>query len=192
MEWVDGVTLKDMLSSGTIDRRLCTKLICEICDALDYMHHAQVIHRDLKPENILVTNNGQNIKLIDFGLSEEDSRYEYRIPGGTVSYASPEQLSGLPVDSRSDIYSLGLVINEMAGGRYQRICARCLRRDPGQRYSSVREVRSAIIRKPVLVAGISIAAMIAITTVIVISVIASNKAADRAFEDVTQKIMELL
>ncbi len=102
-EWVEGVRLKELLSREAPDRKLSRKIISEICDALDYIHHAQVVHKDLKPENILITNNGSNVKLIDFGLSDQDSCYEYRIPGGTVCYASPEQLSGMPVDSRSDI-----------------------------------------------------------------------------------------
>ena len=192
MEWVDGVTLKELISSGTLDRRLCRKLICELCDALDYLHHAQVIHRDLKPENILVTNNGQNVKLIDFGLSEEDSCYEYRIPGGTVSYASPEQLTGMPVDNRSDIYSLGLIVREMSGRRYSGICAKCLRRDPAVRYASAGEVRAAVFRRPFLVASAIVAVVVAVVVAVFVVRYSVNRENDRIFEDVTREIMETL
>lgn len=192
MEWVDGVTLRELLSSAPLDGRLCRKLIRELCDALEYMHHAQVVHRDLKPENILVTNNGRNLKLIDFGLSDEDDCYECRIPGGTVSYSSPEQLAGLPVDSRSDIYSLGLIINEMAGRKYSRICSRCLRRNPDDRYASAGEVSSAVLRRPYFVAALCFAVIAAVAATALISVISSNRASDRIFENTTQEIMELL
>lgn len=192
MEWVDGVTLKDMISTVAMDRRLCRKLICELCDALDYLHHSQVIHRDLKPENILITNNGQNIKLIDFGLSEEDSCYELRIPGGTVSYASPEQLSGMPVDNRSDIYSLGLIIREMSGKRYSRIWARCLKRNPAGRYASAREVRDAVIRKPFLIAAAIVAVLVTVTVVTFAVHASLERKNDRIFEDITREIMETL
>ncbi|MDO5443370.1 MAG: serine/threonine-protein kinase [Bacteroidia bacterium] len=192
MEWVDGLSLRELLTSNTVDKRLCRKLILELCDALDYIHHAQVVHRDLKPDNILVTNNGQNVKLIDFGLSDEDSCYEYRIPGGTVSYASPEQLAGMPVDSRSDIYSLGLVINEMSGGKYPGICSRCLKRDPSGRYSSAKEVRDAIARRPYLIAAATAIGLIAIVVSVLAFASARNRQNDRIFEDATMEIMELL
>lgn len=192
MEWIDGVTLKELISLGTLDRHLCRKLICELCDALDYLHHAQVIHRDLKPENILITNNGQNAKLIDFGLSEEDSCYEYRIPGGTLSYASPEQLAGMPIDNRSDIYSLGLIIREMSGNRYSRICAKCLRRNPAGRYASAGEVRSAVIRRPFLIASAIMAVVLAVTVAFFAIRTSLNRENDRIFEDITREIMESL
>lgn len=192
MEWVDGVSLRELISSGSIDKRLCRKLIRELCDALDYMHHAQVVHRDLKPENILVTHNGQNVKLIDFGLSDEDSCYEYRLPGGTVSYASPEQLAGMPVDSRSDIYSLGLIVNEMSGGRYSRICARCLKRDPARRYASVREVRAAVAGRPYRLAAAVAGAVLVLAVAAAVFFSSRAGANDRIFEDATQEIMEML
>lgn len=192
MEWVDGMTLKEILSSGSLDKRLCKRLICELCDALDYMHHAQVIHRDLKPDNIMVTNNGQNVKLIDFGLSDEDSCYEYRVPGGTVSYASPEQLAGMPLDSRSDIYTLGLIINEISGGKYPRICSICLKRDPARRYSSVRDVRVAVVRKPFMTGVALVAAAMVVVAAVAVFCSVRSKDRDRIFEDATQEIMELL
>ena len=192
MEWVDGVTLRDLMSSGNIDRRLSRKLICELCDALDYLHHAQVIHRDLKPENILVTNNGQNVKLIDFGLSDEDDFFGYRIPGGTRSYASPEQLAGMPVDLRSDIYSLGVIIGELAGRRYSRICAKCLRRDPSRRFASAAEVRSAIRRRPYKIAAVVIALAVIAVAVPVIAGKMQSRSNDRIFDEATRGITEIM
>ena len=146
MEWIDGRTLEDLICKGKIDSRLARKIICEICDALDYMHHKQVIHRDLKPENILITHNGQNIKIIDFGLSDTDSYSSFKSPAGTRIYASPEQIAGEHIDIRSDLWSLGLIINEISR-KYRHVASRCLRREKEKRYSSAAEVKDNILRE---------------------------------------------
>ena len=73
MEWIDGRNLENLISSGEIGKGLARKIICELCDALGYIHKKQIIHRDLKPENIMITDNGHNVKIIDFGFSDADS-----------------------------------------------------------------------------------------------------------------------
>ena len=146
MEWIDGCTLEELIAKGKADSRLSRKIICEICEALDYMHRKQVIHRDLKPENILITHNGQNVKLIDFGLSDADSYSILKAPAGTRIYASPELVAGEQVDLRSDIWSLGIIINELSR-RYRHIAATCLRRDRDRRYGSALEVRDAVLKE---------------------------------------------
>lgn len=143
MEWIDGCRLEDMISEGKIPGELAQKIIYEICDALDYMHRKQVVHRDLKPENILVTYNGQNVKIIDFGLSDADSFNSFKSPAGTRIYASPELLAGETIDGRSDIWSLGMIINEMSSS-YRHIVRKCLRRDRTKRYDSVIELKEAV------------------------------------------------
>lgn len=143
MEWIDGCTLEELIRTGAVDSRLCKKIICEICDALDYIHRKQVIHRDLKPENILITHNGLNVKIIDFGLSDADSYSTLKAPAGTRMYASPELIAGGPVDSRSDIWSLGVIINELSG-KYRHISSRCLQHDRSRRYGSAADVKNDI------------------------------------------------
>lgn len=143
MEWVDGCTLEEFISKGKITSALSRKILCEICDALDYMHHKQVIHRDLKPENILITHNGQNIKIIDFGLSDTEIYNTLKSPAGTKAYASPELIAGEPIDTRSDIWSLGVIINELSG-KYRHVASQCLRRDKDKRYRSAAEVKAGI------------------------------------------------
>ena len=143
MEWVDGCGLETLLSQGSLSSSLARKIICEICDGLAYMHRKQVVHRDLKPQNILVTYNGQNVKLIDFGLSDSDSYNVLKAPAGTRVYASPELLSGAPVDCRTDIWSLGMVMSEMGG--YSHVVSRCLRRDRDKRFPSAETVRQAVL-----------------------------------------------
>ena len=144
MEWIDGCTLEDLIRNGQTDKKLARKIICEICDALDYMHRKQIIHRDLKPENILITHNGQNVKIIDFGLSDADSYNTFKAPAGTRIYASPELTAGETVDLRSDIWSLGVIMNEMCS-TYRHVASRCLRRDKMKRYGSAAEVKRAAL-----------------------------------------------
>ena len=146
MEWIDGCTLEELISSGHIDKRLAEKIICEICDALGYMHRRQVIHRDLKPENILITHNGQNVKIIDFGLSDADSFAAFKAPAGTRIYASPELLAGEPIDNRSDIWSLGVIIGE-THTYYRNVAARCLLRDREKRLASAEDVKRAVLNE---------------------------------------------
>lgn len=146
MEWIDGCTLEELIATGDIDKSLAGKIICEICDALGYMHRRQVIHRDLKPENILVTHNGQNVKIIDFGLSDADSFAAFKAPAGTRIYASPELLAGEPIDSRSDIWSLGVIIGE-THPYYRKVAEKCLVRARGKRYASAEEVKNAILHE---------------------------------------------
>lgn len=146
MEWIDGSTLESLIRSGQIDKSLAKKIICEICDALDYIHRKQVIHRDLKPENIMITNNGSNVKIIDFGLSDADSYNILKAPAGTKIYASPELLAGEVPDARSDIWSLGLIINELTGS-LRHVSSRCLRRERQKRYCSAKEVKEAVLKE---------------------------------------------
>ena len=148
MEWIDGCTLEEFITTKGISRQLAQKIICEICDALDYMHRKQVIHRDLKPENILITHNGQNVKIIDFGLSDTDSFATFKAPAGTKIYASPELLAGEVIDNRSDIWSLGVIIGEMHP-YYRHVAGKCMLRNRENRYGSAEDVKKAILKEGV-------------------------------------------
>lgn len=143
MEWIDGCTLESLIKEGQIDKPLAKKIICELCDTLEYIHRKQIIHRDLKPENIMVTNNGRNVKIIDFGLSDADSYNILKAPAGTKFYASPELIAGEQIDSRSDLWSLGLIIKELSRS-YGHIVSRCLQRDKDKRFASADEIRKAV------------------------------------------------
>lgn len=148
MEWIDGKNLKQLINQGKVDKHLSKKIICEICDALEYIHKKQIIHRDLKPENIMITDNGQNVKIIDFGLSDADSYCTLKAPAGTRAYASPELLAGEKIDARSDIWSLGVIIHELDNS-YRKISSGCIKPDKDKRYSSAAEVKRAIMRETV-------------------------------------------
>ncbi|MGH7682264.1 MAG: serine/threonine-protein kinase, partial [Candidatus Eiseniibacteriota bacterium] len=125
MELVDGQSLEDLLRSGPMPETKIIELGAQIAAALAAAHEQGVIHRDLKPGNVRLTPKGQ-VKLLDFGLAllcpgtaptvETRSIVDGGHMVGTVPYMSPEQVLGKEVDERSDVYSLGILLYEMATG----------------------------------------------------------------------------
>ena len=164
MEWVDGVTLEQMLPQLRRDKKLAMKVVRELCDALDYMAQKQVYHRDLKPENIIVTHNGNNVKIIDFGLSDSDSYASFKAPAGTRMYASPELLAGEQIDGRSDLWSLGVILGEM--GFKGKAVKRCLKRDRDERYSTAAELYADLSKSLLSKALYAVAAICLVVLII--------------------------
>lgn len=142
MEWIDGQPLDRMLNAARPDRNTCDKIVAELCDALDYMHSKQVLHRDLKPSNILVTYNGNNVKIIDFGLSDTDA------------FAAPEVRKGGKASVRSDLYSLGMVLSMLPVHKYGRAIRRMCEKDPVHRPASVKEAEKLLRRDNTATPGI--------------------------------------
>lgn len=122
MEYVDGVTLDEYIhkKNGLIVEDRAKPMICELTDAFRHAHEQGIIHRDIKPGNILIDKDG-HVKVLDFGIaqimSEVDGEKDLGKGSGSPSYMSPEQVLGKPLDARSDIYSLGVVMYEMLTGR---------------------------------------------------------------------------
>jgi tetratricopeptide (TPR) repeat protein len=118
MELVEGRSLKDLLTSGKgFTYSEVARIGAVIAAALEYAHSKGVIHRDVKPANILVTAEGA-VKIMDFGVARLESS-DLTTSGqfvGTPNYMSPEQLTGHPIDGRSDLFSLGLVLFELLTG----------------------------------------------------------------------------
>lgn len=146
MEYVDGRTLSEFLKENT-PMQLRRRVFGQLLEAVAYLHKKSIIHNDLKPENILITHSDNTIKLVDFGLSDDDAHYLSKTPGCTPEYASPELLAhSAPLDVRSDIYSLGLLMRDIFGGKYRYISGKALRKDAAKRYTNVEQMQKAFKR----------------------------------------------
>jgi tetratricopeptide (TPR) repeat protein len=172
MEYVDGSTLKEIVRRrGAIGAGGVLSVLAQMCEALAYAHEKKIVHRDIKTANAMWTRD-RKAKIMDFGLARalEEVRDQTTVVSGTPYYMSPEQTLGRPVDHRTDVYSLGVTIFELATGELPfrdgnlpyhhvhtpppdprernprvpellaRIVLRCLQKDPADRYSSTREI----------------------------------------------------
>jgi eukaryotic-like serine/threonine-protein kinase len=119
MEYVEGRSLRDLIrSEAPLDPNQAAEITAEIASALGFAHRNGVVHRDVKPGNVLLTRSG-TVKVTDFGIARAGTSDGLTQTGsvmGTATYFSPEQAQGLPVDGRSDVYALGVVLYEMVTG----------------------------------------------------------------------------
>lgn len=137
MELLEGETLRGKLTAGPIPQKQAVDYARQIAAGLTAAHEKGVVHRDLKPENLFVTRDG-HLKILDFGLAKRaeaiaprEERARQRRSAGTepgtvmgrLGYMSPEQVRGLPVDHRSDIFSLGVILYELLSGKKDSIQA---------------------------------------------------------------------
>ena len=169
MEFVDGLTLRQLLQNGKLPPPEALQYVPQICDALQYAHQQGIVHRDIKPENILLDKQNQ-LKIADFGIAKIAgmeakglSLTGARDVVGTPNYMAPEQVEKpQAVDHRADIYSLGVVFYEMLTGelplgkfalpsqkarvdeRLDNVVLHALEKEPEQRYQQASQVKTAV------------------------------------------------
>lgn len=162
LEYIEGVSLDEYIATHPADSAT-DRIIDDILDGADYLHHRGVLHNDIKPSNIVVSPHGA-ARIIDFGLSISDDSVYKGCMGGSQGYSAPEIMAGKgPAGATSDIYSIGLLIRQMSGSKYRRITDRCCRQNPAERYQSIPALRRAIaIRRhlPVAVAAVLFAVFV--------------------------------
>ena len=152
-EFINGITIDETLQIERYSSVSVKKIILQLCSVLSLIHQDGIVHRDIKPENIIVDNNG-NVKLLDFNISRinKDNQSKDTLMLGTTGFAAPEQYGISETDARSDIYSIGILINVMltgehpskklCTGKWQRIVNKCTRINPKDRYNNVKELEA--------------------------------------------------
>lgn len=154
-EFINGVTVADILENGLYTEKGVKTIVSSLCDALGILHEKRIIHRDVKPENVMITNDGV-VKLIDFDAAKfyKPYRSEDTRVIGTVGYAAPEQFGISQSDGRTDIFALGVLMNVMLTGEhpskklYQgkltKIIIKCTQIEPGKRYQTIFDLRKSL------------------------------------------------
>jgi CheY-like chemotaxis protein len=151
LEFLPGGTLRSRMAAGVVSTAEIAKYGLQASEGLGYAHRHGVIHGDVKPENLMLTEDGR-LKITDFGLARLLDERTITVDGkisGTLMYLAPECLHGWPADCRTDIFSLGVVLEELAGAQdmpeaFRRMIARATARDRSQRYQSMQEFAGAL------------------------------------------------
>lgn len=153
-EYIDGLTVAQVLETGTYRPQGAKKVMTGVCNALTVLHDRGIIHRDVKPENVVIDNRGR-VVLIDLNASRKVSpSSKDTVIMGTVGYVSPEQLGLSQSDARTDLYAAGVLLNVMLTGKhptqgYARghagaVIRKCTALNPEDRYQSARKLYHAL------------------------------------------------
>lgn len=174
MEFLEGESLRERTARGSLGREELFEIAVQAAKALEAAHGKGMVHRDIKPDNLFLTRQGV-VKLMDFGLAksveEESGAVQQSSETGTSGYMSPEQMRGEPLDARSDIYSFGRVLAQLAGEpvipKLAPILKKALAASPAERWQSAGELHSALERvrrkrwsRPALLMGLAGAGLV--------------------------------
>ncbi len=147
MEYSDARSLREFISEKP-SIKLRMKVLDQLLDAVSYFHECGIVHNNLDPKDILVTKKGNNVKIIDFGLSAEDVVALGKSGRLDMGYVSPElAANSRKLDRRSDIYSLGKIIDDLFGGKFGKIVDKCTRKKAGKRFENVDQLKAAFEKK---------------------------------------------
>ena len=147
MEYSDARSLREFISEKP-SFKLRMKVLDQLLDAVSYIHECGIVHNNLDPKDILVTKRGNNVKIIDFGLSAEDVVALGKSGRLDMGYVSPElAANSRKLDRRSDIYSLGKIIDDLFGGKFGKIVDKCTRKKAGKRFENVDQLKAAFEKK---------------------------------------------
>jgi tetratricopeptide (TPR) repeat protein len=159
MAYYEGGSLRDRLGDGPLPLDEAVQVAVQVADALDMAHAHGIVHRDVKPENLVFDAAGR-VKVVDFGIARGGPGADERgSTGGTRAYMSPEQLAGEPLDGRTDLWALGVVLHEMLTGqrpaeggdlseaipaRVRDVLSKCIARDPEGRFATGKALAHAL------------------------------------------------
>ena len=153
-EFIEGVTVSEVMESGNYHRSGTRKVIRSVCRALSVLHERNLVHRDVKPENVMIGKDGR-VVLIDFNAARKISAAgKDTVIMGTVGYASPEQLGVAQSDARTDVYAVGVLLNVMVTGKHPseklakgkigRIVRKCTSVNPDERYQTAEKLAQCL------------------------------------------------
>lgn len=149
-EFIDGKSLAEHVRVGTLNEKQVKNVIVDICDGLNYMHRNGIIHCDLKPENIIITANDLRVKIIDIGLPETDYKTDHELLIKENEFIAPELFKGEEADPRSDVYSLGkiveFIIERNMLDQFSSVATHCTQFSREQRFDNILAVKSEITK----------------------------------------------
>ena len=188
MEYIDGRTLTDFLAENPA-QHIRKRVFDQLLEAVGYLHQKGILHNDLKPENILISRSDNTVKLLDFGLSDDDAHYFLTTPGCTPKYASPElQKRLVPLDARSDIYSIGLLMKDIFGKKYRNISIKASSNDSARRYDNIEQLQKALRNRSRLPLFISVILLIFIAFIPYLFIFQDSDSRNRELETLSSEM----
>lgn len=149
-EYIDGKSLAEHVRVGTLNEKQVKNVFVDLCDGLNYMHRNGVVHCDLKPENILITANDYRVKIIDIGLPETDYKTDHELLIKENEFIAPELFKGEEADPRSDVYSVGKIIEFIIErnmlDQFLSVATHCTQFSREQRFDNILAVKSEITK----------------------------------------------